>query len=129
MSILLSELEAHPFRPELVPAGPYLKYLSCLSDFAPGMSKSFKKRVRDPKAWPKLAKELAKSDKLNSFLATTQAIDIINGGVKVNALPEVVDGEFRTPKSRAEDQRPSTTAYPCESHLVSLRRMLNDSSP
>jgi hypothetical protein len=27
-------------------------------------------------------------------LATTQAVDLIQGGVKVNALPEVVTGEF-----------------------------------
>jgi hypothetical protein len=28
------------------------------------------------------------------FVATTQAVDLIHGGVKVNALPEVATGAF-----------------------------------
>lgn len=94
-SLLLAELEANPFEPELDPKGPYLKYLSCLSDYAPKFPKKIKKAVKDPRKWKKLAKELAAGDrKINSFLATTQAIDLISGGVKVNALPEVVTGEL-----------------------------------
>ena len=95
MSLSLAELEAHPFTPELDPHGPYLKYLSCLSDLAPDVPKSLKKQVKDPKKWPQLAKDLAASERvLNSYLATSQAIDLINGGVKVNALPEYVEGEY-----------------------------------
>lgn len=53
-----------------------------------------KRKVKHPRAWPKLAHQLAQSDRrLNSFLATTQAVDLIRGGVKVNALPELVEGE------------------------------------
>ncbi|WWD17284.1 hypothetical protein CI109_101724 [Kwoniella shandongensis] len=91
MSLLLAELEKNPFEPTLVPEGPYLKYLSCLSEYAPHTPKSLKSRVKNPKKWPSLAKELAGNDrKVNSFLATSQAIDLISGGVKVNALPEFV---------------------------------------
>ena len=94
MSRLLVEMEANPFQPALDPSGPYLKYLSCMSEHAAEMPGSLRYAVKHPKKWPALAKKLAQSDrKLNSFLATTQAIDIINGGVKVNALPEVVEGE------------------------------------
>jgi Gly-Xaa carboxypeptidase len=95
MSLLLAELEDNPFEPELNPEGPYLKYLSCLAEHAPGVPKSLKKQIKDPKAWDDLAVELAHSSRvLNSFLATSQAIDLIKGGVKINALPEVVDGEL-----------------------------------
>ncbi|ORY33967.1 putative Gly-X carboxypeptidase [Naematelia encephala] len=90
-SLLLAELEAHPFEPVLDPAGPYLKFLSCLSDYADIPSK-LKSDIHTPQKWSKLAKELATADRrVNSLLATSQAIDLINGGVKVNALPEVVD--------------------------------------
>ncbi|OCF36827.1 Gly-X carboxypeptidase [Kwoniella heveanensis CBS 569] len=91
-SLLLAELEAHPFKPALDPAAPYLKYLNCLSDYAPEFPKALKGDVKNPRKWKKLARELAGSSRiLNSFLSTTQAIDLISGGVKVNALPEVVE--------------------------------------
>jgi len=94
MSLILAQVEANPFEPVLDPRGPYLKYLSCLSDYAPDFPKKLGKDVKNPKKWGKLAKELAAADrKVNAFLATTQAIDLINGGVKINALPEVVTGE------------------------------------
>jgi Gly-Xaa carboxypeptidase len=92
MARLLTELEDHPFKPSLEAESPYLKYLSCLADYAPKFPSKLAKKVRNPKAWPKLAKELAASDRIkNSFLATSTAIDLIHGGVKVNALPETVE--------------------------------------
>ena len=94
MSKILSALEDHPFAPELSPQGPYLKYLQCMSDHAASVPHDLKKAVKNPSTWPKLAKHLAASDRgLNSFLATTQAIDIVNGGIKINALPEVVTAQ------------------------------------
>ncbi|KAK6910063.1 hypothetical protein I203_104092 [Kwoniella mangroviensis CBS 8507] len=92
ISLLLAELEAHPSKPTLSPQSPFLKSLNCLADYAPEFPKSIKHELKDPRQWDQLAQQLAKKDRvLNSFLATTQAIDLINGGVKVNALPEVVD--------------------------------------
>ncbi|CAK9786136.1 putative Gly-X carboxypeptidase [Cutaneotrichosporon oleaginosum] len=88
----LSALENHPYEPEMKAQSPYLKYMSCLAEHAPKFPKSVARRVKNPKKWPKLAKDLAKSDRvLNSFLSTTTAIDLIKGGVKVNALPEKVE--------------------------------------
>lgn len=95
MAKIISHLEDHPFLPTLDPRGPYLKYLNCMADHGPSFPKKLKKDVKRPQKWKKLANELAASDrKLNSFLATTQATDLISGGVKVNALPEVVNGEL-----------------------------------
>ncbi|TXT13190.1 hypothetical protein VHUM_01591 [Vanrija humicola] len=91
ISKLITQIEEHPFKPELTEQSPYLKYLSCLSEHAPDIPKKLKKSVQNPKKWGKLAKKLAAEDlKVNAFLATTTAVDLINGGVKVNALPEVV---------------------------------------
>lgn len=92
MSRLLTELEDHPFKPSLEAQSPYLKYMSCLAEYGPEFPKKLGKKIQNPRAWPKLAKELAGSDRVvNSFLATSTAIDLIKGGVKVNALPETVE--------------------------------------
>jgi len=92
MSRLLTALEDHPFKPSMTADSPYLKYLSCLAEYAPEFPRKLAKKVKNPKAWPKLAVELAAEDRVkNSFLATSTAIDLIHGGVKVNALPETVE--------------------------------------
>jgi Gly-Xaa carboxypeptidase len=53
------------------------------------MPKDLKKKLNDPRKWEELAEELGKDRTLRAFLGTTQAIDLIQGGVKSNALPEV----------------------------------------
>ena len=104
MSKIISHLEDHPFLPTLDPRGPYLKYLNCMADHGPSFPKELKKQVKNPKKWHKLAKKLAASSRmLNSFLATTQAVDLIQGGVKVNALPEVVTGMFTVTWTKLTD--------------------------
>ena len=98
MSLILAALESHPFKAELNPMGPFIKHLSCVADLAPLAPPELKKDLKNPKKWDKLARELAGGDRImNSYLATTQAIDIINGGVKINALPEYVEGGFKLP--------------------------------
>ena len=101
MSKILSAMEDNPFEPELSPNGPYLKYLQCMSDHAVDMPLDLKASVKNPRTWPRLATKLAKSNRyLNSFLATTQAVDLVNGGVKINALPEVVTCEQFVTKAK-----------------------------
>ena len=90
MAKILSALEDDPFKPVLNPDGPYIKYLQCMSDHAADFPSKLRSAIGTPSAWPRLAKELASERRINSFLATTQAIDLVNGGVKINALPEVV---------------------------------------
>lgn len=116
MARIIAHLEDHPFLPTLDPRGPYLKYLNCMADHGPSFPKDLKKQVKDPKKWRKLATRLAgESRKLNSFLATTQAVDLIQGGVKVNALPEVVTGtSIPASRMRADFQLLSTTESPCK---------------
>lgn len=85
---LLVHLESHPFPTSLHPANPYLKYLNCLADYAPKLPHSLRKAIKSPRKWEKLAKELSKDAKERALLGTTMAVDLISGGVKVNALPE-----------------------------------------
>lgn len=93
LSKIITTLESHPPEPVITPHNPLMGYLTCMADHAPEFPKDLAKQVRNPKRWKKLAKELAGGDRrMNSYLATTQAVDLINGGVKVNALPEVVEG-------------------------------------
>jgi Gly-Xaa carboxypeptidase len=112
---LIAALEEHPHKPYLNPESPLVNLISCAADSAPGMPKSLKKaigRVTDSMAtgqgkvdkkalkvvedwWVQgsyedgtLAKGMGKA-----MVSTTQAVDIINGGVKVNALVSSQDYE------------------------------------
>lgn len=61
-----------------------LSYLNCAADYG-DVPKALKQKVRNEKKWEQLGEELAQSDPiLRSFLSTSQAIDLINGGVKVS---------------------------------------------
>jgi Gly-Xaa carboxypeptidase len=103
LSRLLVELEANPYEPTLTSASPYLKYLTCLAEHAPDVPKAFKRDVASPKRWGGLARRLAgESAQQRAFLATTQAIDLVRGGVKVNALPEVASGTSFYPTDQDE---------------------------
>ncbi|SGZ31431.1 BQ5605_C044g12172 [Microbotryum silenes-dioicae] len=88
MSRLLVALEDHPDPPSMDKGHPMLSYLQCAADHG-NMSNTLKKRVRDPTKWNALSEDLSQSSEvLRAFLSTTQAIDLVDGGVKVNALPE-----------------------------------------
>ncbi|GAA6064215.1 hypothetical protein JCM10212_003824 [Sporobolomyces blumeae] len=84
----LVALEDHRAAPSLEAGNPMVSYLDCAADFGK-VDKKLRKQIKDPRKWSKLGKELAESSPiLRSFLSTSQAIDLIQGGVKVNALPE-----------------------------------------
>ncbi|WRT68601.1 uncharacterized protein IL334_005579 [Kwoniella shivajii] len=112
ISLLIAEIEKHPHKPYLNPESPLVNLVACGADSAPNFPKSLKKaiyRVEDS-----LASKNGKVDKKalqevqdwwvtgsyedgtlmkgmgKAMVSTTQAVDIINGGLKVNALPESV---------------------------------------
>lgn len=91
----INTLESHPFLTALTSASPYLKYLTCLADYAPDLPKDLRKSIKTPSKWKKLAAGLSKDPQQRAFLGTTQAVDLIKGGVKVNALPEEAEGTRR----------------------------------
>ena len=111
-AMAIAALEKHPHKPYLQPDSPMVTLCICLADSAPEASKDLKKAAR--KVQDSLTKDASKVDKKalkdledwwvygsekdkvfkpgmgRAMVSTTQAIDIIGGGLKVNALPEVV---------------------------------------
>ncbi|WVQ78467.1 hypothetical protein IAT38_000553 [Cryptococcus sp. DSM 104549] len=93
MSRLLTSLEDNPFPTKLTPASPYLTALNCASLHAPDFPHSLSSLLSSegPAAYPKLAHTLAATSRAQrALVGTTTAVDIVHGGVKVNALPELV---------------------------------------
>lgn len=92
MSRIVSAIEDNPFERKLTPKSPVLTYLMCSSDYGKKFPKKLTKLLKQgEKGWSKVAQEVAKEDAFSSAtVGTTVAVDVINGGVKVNALPELV---------------------------------------
>ncbi|ODO07743.1 hypothetical protein I350_03319 [Cryptococcus amylolentus CBS 6273] len=107
ISLLIAELESHPHEATIAKESPVYEFVTCAAAFAQGIPKSLKGLIvkaedGDVKAWKSLPEEIISSgmggapagpgqgDSIRSMLSTTQAVDIINGGLKVNALPESV---------------------------------------
>jgi len=92
---LITELEAHPHEPELVRGTAYYQGLECRARYDTGFPESLKQLVLQSQTSDEKLQEL--EDHLVDFdpmfyalSGTTQAIDLVGGGVKVNALPEAV---------------------------------------
>ncbi|KAH8913972.1 hypothetical protein BT69DRAFT_43753, partial [Atractiella rhizophila] len=112
ISRIVTTLEANPHIPDLTPTNPYYTMLKCGAehspDFPPKLRTLVKKADTCPHAKKQLEREIVKTQPraTEMLFTTSQAIDIIGGGVKVNALPEltfvVVDHRIR-PGSTPED--------------------------
>jgi Gly-Xaa carboxypeptidase len=91
-SELVLLIERHPYMPSLDPQNPFLGLMECGARHAPGFPKQLKSLLRKStgaKGRDKLAREASKQSLAIKYLMTTSlAVDIIHGGVKVNALPE-----------------------------------------
>ncbi|ORX33794.1 carboxypeptidase s precursor [Kockovaella imperatae] len=96
MSQIVLGLEDHPFSEKLTPATPMLQALMCAKDHAPSFPHEYSKLLKKegPKSYPKLAQTLSSESLFNkAMLGTTTAVDVFHGGVKVNALPELVKAQ------------------------------------
>ncbi|GFZ45301.1 hypothetical protein JCM24511_03027 [Saitozyma sp. JCM 24511] len=105
-SLLVAALEKNPHPVILEEESPIWGFLQCAANYAPDMPKGLKKSVGKAQGSKKAFEELPEEvidvglggdwatpgmgDMTEALLTTTQAADIIYGGVKVNALPEVV---------------------------------------
>ncbi|KAL5531499.1 hypothetical protein ACEPAG_4376 [Sanghuangporus baumii] len=95
LSRLITELEAKPHPTNLRRNGTFYQKVQCLAEHSPSISPSLRKLVKtslkDDKALSELEIELEKVfPEYEPSTGTTQAVDIIHGGVKSNALPEQV---------------------------------------
>jgi len=89
LSSLLVALENKPLVPKLSRSQVVYKMLKCTAQ-APGVPRQLRndivKSVYSDKALRRVQE--AVMDTLKPLMGTTQAIDLISGGVKTNALPE-----------------------------------------
>ncbi|WVR07608.1 hypothetical protein IAU60_004650 [Kwoniella sp. DSM 27419] len=106
ISLLIAQLEAHPHAASISPESPVYDFMTCAATYAEGIPTKLKKLIMNAEkgsksAWKDLPEEIIKhasgpppgpgqGDPIRSLLTTTQAVDIIAGGLKVNALPESV---------------------------------------
>ncbi|KAI0076563.1 carboxypeptidase S [Panus rudis PR-1116 ss-1] len=92
LAALIVQLEANPFEPHLHRGDPYWKTLQCQAAFDEELDSDLRNLIHksrsSDKALKSLEKELFKSNQAKALAGTTQATDIIHGGVKTNALPE-----------------------------------------
>jgi Gly-Xaa carboxypeptidase len=92
LSRLLVEFEANPIKPQLDRGTPIYSTVQCVGqhakDFPAHLRALIKRSVHSDRALHNLEAELIKDNKYKSLIGTTQAIDLIQGGVKTNALPE-----------------------------------------
>lgn len=94
MSELGYLIERDPFQPILTPKNPILASLQCSAVHSENMPKMMKKTILragfDRLANSRLLKGLHANNITRYLVETSQALDIIKGGEKANALPENV---------------------------------------
>ncbi|KAH9039296.1 hypothetical protein EDB85DRAFT_1929792 [Lactarius pseudohatsudake] len=88
----LVEFEANPIRPQLDRATPVCSTVQCVrqhaKEFPAHLHALIKSSTHSDRALHKLEPELIKEQAYKSLIGTSQAIDLIQGGVKSNTLPE-----------------------------------------
>jgi Gly-Xaa carboxypeptidase len=97
ISQLIALIEDHPYEPYLADENPFLGLMQCGATYGPEFPHKLKKLLPNSsdksrnakKKKDKLAHEASKAGPAIKYLMTTSvAVDVISGGVKVNALPE-----------------------------------------
>lgn len=96
ISELVTRLEKDPFSPIFSERNPTFYAYQCIAEHSdevsPKIRKLIKKSLTSKAASKKVADYIYHSDLVSRYLVTTsQAVDIIHGGVKSNALPEHVE--------------------------------------
>lgn len=95
VSELVYLLENNPFDPVLTRYNPVLTLMQCIAahfgeNMPPQVKDAILKADFDSESNKQVVEMLSKSRETKYFIKTSQAIDIIRGGEKVNALPEAV---------------------------------------
>ena len=92
MADLLVELEKNPFSPRLGAEHPTRQTMECQAQWSPDHVEPWLQEALDSEDEVAAAKKIAQArGKATKYLLqTSQAVDLISGGTKVNALPENV---------------------------------------
>lgn len=90
MSEIIVALEEHPYRPVLLEGSPYFNHLVCQALYSPE-SDPWLGGALESGRLDYIAERIAThSPEIRFRLQTSQAVDMIQGGVKINALPEAI---------------------------------------
>ncbi|KAJ3251300.1 hypothetical protein HDU77_005993, partial [Chytriomyces hyalinus] len=92
MSQVINALESNPYKVLLTDTNPYLGTVACTAEHSPNADPHVRKLLQNfGRNSEALATYLAAQSLKDRYrMASSQAIDIISGGLKVNALPELV---------------------------------------
>lgn len=89
---MLVDIEANPPEPHIERGTPMYSYIQCLAEHGTSVPHSLRKAIKtsvySDKALKKVEEELLTTKQFRALVGTTQAEDLISGGVKTNALPE-----------------------------------------
>ena len=87
---IVSALEANPYEPALLPDSPVHRHMQCLARYSPDAVPEMTDVIRrgDLESAATLLAGLSRAGRF--MIQTAQAVDVIKGGQKINALPEVV---------------------------------------
>ncbi|KAF5371886.1 hypothetical protein D9757_010578 [Collybiopsis confluens] len=92
LAALLVQLEQHPFEVHIDRDTPTYQLFQCFAQHASSIPShlrdAIKRSIDSDKALREAENIIFKDKMFKSLLGTTQAVDIIHGGVKSNALPE-----------------------------------------
>ncbi|KZT27873.1 Zn-dependent exopeptidase [Neolentinus lepideus HHB14362 ss-1] len=96
LASMIVEIESHAHTPQLLRSGTPFALAQCLAAYdpatPPGLRRLAARAVEDDRALEAFKDGLIKWHAIwDATLKTTQAADLVNGGVKVNALPETVE--------------------------------------
>lgn len=90
---LVTVLEDHPFDPDFQIDNPIFSLLTCAAEHSNKVPRHLRNHIiKAPKSKLSsklLQKALMKDSRFRDLIRTTRAVDIFNGGIKANALPEV----------------------------------------
>ncbi|KAK4046898.1 hypothetical protein OIO90_006406 [Microbotryomycetes sp. JL221] len=89
LSRLMVELEKNPFQATLKDGSPIARAFECVAEHGSTLPDKIKQVIKDKSKWNGFGLMLSKKNPvMRAFLGTTQAVNLVQGGVKVNALPE-----------------------------------------
>lgn len=90
MSEMVVALESNPYEPLLIKNSPIYNHYVCQARYSPDAEPEVTKLLGEGDL-ETLARELAGQDRPTNFrLQTSQAVDYVGGGQKINAMPEVI---------------------------------------
>ncbi|KAJ3275164.1 hypothetical protein HK104_003958 [Borealophlyctis nickersoniae] len=86
---IITHIEAITYTPELGDENPFLDTLRCTAKYSTEMDPWLKKAIEHIDVFrPAVVKLLSTDPRKRYMMQTSQAVDKVEGGVKVNALPE-----------------------------------------